>query len=158
MVVGNHKDFWSGILFALLGVFFILFAHAPDLAHASPLRPPSSPTVLGILLAAIGLIVALLGYFRKAPITETGEDTGEIMPFRWNVLFLILGSILVFGLALNTFGLMLSLAAMILIAGLASPDFRFKETLAIILVMDLLAWLIFVYGVGMLVPVWPVFM
>ena len=113
---------------------------------------------MGILLAAIGLIVALLGYFRKAPITGTGEDTGEIMPFRWNVLFLILGSILVFGLALNTFGLMLSLAAMILIAGLASPDFRFKETLAIILVMDLLAWLIFVYGVGMLVPVWPVFM
>ena len=120
--------------------------------------PAYFPTVLGILLAAIGLIVALLGYFRKAPITETGEDTGEIMPFRWNVLFLILGSILVFGLALNTFGLMLSLAAMILIAGLASPDFRFKETLAIILVMDLLSWLIFVYGVGMLVPVWPVFM
>ena len=120
MVVGNRKDFWSGILFALLGVFFIVF--------------------------------------RKAPVTENGENTGEIMPFRWNVLFLILGSILVFGLALNTFGLMLSLAAMILIAGLASPDFRFKETLAIILVLDLLAWLIFVYGVGMLVPVWPVFM
>lgn len=154
MVVGNRKGFWSGILFALLGVFFIVFAQEHELGQASRMGPAYFPTVLGILLAAIGLIVALLGYFRKAPITETGE----IMPFRWNVLFLILGSILVFGLALNTFGLMLSLAAMILIAGLASPDFRFKETLAIILVMDLLAWLIFVYGVGMLVPVWPVFM
>lgn len=154
MVVGNRKDFWSGILFALLGVFFIVFAQEHELGQASRMGPAYFPTVLGILLAAIGLIVALLGYFRKAPITETGE----IMPFRWNVLFLILGSILVFGLALNTFGLMLSLAAMILIAGLASPDFRFKETLAIILVMDLLAWLIFVYGVGMLVPVWPDFM
>lgn len=154
MVVGNRKDFWSGILFALLGVFFIVFAQEHELGQASRMGPAYFPTVLGILLIAIGLIVALLGYFRKAPITETGE----IMPFRWNILFLILGSILVFGLALNTFGLMLSLAAMILIAGLASPDFRFKETLAIILVMDLLAWLIFVYGVGMLVPVWPVFM
>ena len=158
MVVGNRKDFWSGILFALLGVFFIVFAQEHELGQASRMGPAYFPTVLGILLIAIGLIVALLGYFRKAPVTENGEDTGEIMPIRWNVLFLILGSILVFGLALNTFGLMLSLAAMILIAGLASPDFRFKETLAIILVMDLLAWLIFVYGVGMLVPVWPVFM
>lgn len=103
MVVGNRKDFWSGILFALLGVFFIVFAQEHELGQASRMGPAYFPTVLGILLAAIGLIVALLGYFRKAPITETGEDTGEIMPFRWNVLFLILGSILVFGLALNTF-------------------------------------------------------
>ena len=115
MVVGNRKDFWSGILFALLGVFFIVFAQEHELGKASRMGPAYFPTVLGILLAAIGLIVALLGYFRKAPVTENGEDTGEIMPFRWNVLFLILGSILVFGLALNTFGLMLSLAAMILI-------------------------------------------
>lgn len=158
MAIGNRKDFWSGILFALLGVFFIYFAQEHELGVASRMGPAYFPTVLGILLAAVGAVVALIGYFKKAAVLETGEDTGKVQPFHWNVLLLILGSILVFGLALNTFGLMLSLAAMILIAGLASSEFRFKETLAIICVLDLLAWLIFVYGVGMLVPVWPVFM
>lgn len=158
MSLGNRKDFWSGILFALLGVFFIYFAQEHELGQASRMGPAYFPTVLGILLAIIGLFVALIGYFKKASVSQNGEDPGEIQPFRWNVVILILGSILVFGLLLNTFGLMLSLAAMILISGLASSEFRFKETLAIIVVLDALSWLIFVYGVGMLVPVWPVFM
>ena len=59
MVVGNRKDFWSGILFALLGVFFIVFAQEHELGQASRMGPAYFPTVLGILLAAIGLIVAL---------------------------------------------------------------------------------------------------
>lgn len=158
MSIGNRKDFWSGILFALLGVFFIYFAQEHELGQASRMGPAYFPTLLGILLAAVGCIVALFAALRKAAVDDNGEDSGKIDRFHWNVLILILGSILVFGLLLNTFGLMLALAAMILISGLASSEFRFKETLAIILVMDLLAWLIFVYGVGMLVPVWPVFM
>lgn len=158
MALGNRKDFWSGILFTLLGVFFICFAQEHPLGQASRMGPAYFPTVLGIILAALGVIIALIGYFKTAPKTEDGRDAGEIEPFHWNIVFLILGSILVFGLCLNTFGLMLSLAAMILIAGLASKEFRFKETLAIIVVLDVLAWVIFVYGVGMLVPVWPVFM
>ena len=91
MAIGNCKDFWSGILFALLGVFFIYFAQEHELGAASRMGPAYFPTVLGILLAAVGTVVALIGYFKKAAVLETGEDTGEIQPFHWNVLLLILG-------------------------------------------------------------------
>lgn len=158
MSIGNRKDFWSGILFALLGVFFIYFAQEHELGRASRMGPAYFPTLLGILLAAAGCIVAIIAYCRKAPVSETGEDSGKIQKFHWDVLLLILGAILVFGLLLNTLGLMLSLAVMILISGLASHEFHFKETLAIILVLDVIAYVVFVYGIGMLVPVWPVFM
>lgn len=158
MSAANRKDFWSGVLFVLLGVFFIYFAQEHPLGQASRMGPAYFPTVLGIIMSAIGLVVALVGYFKHAPKTEDGVDENVVTPFHWTILGLILGSILVFGLMLETFGLMLSLAAMVLISELASSEFRFKETLAIILVLDLLAWLIFVYGVGMLVPVWPVFL
>ena len=157
MSIGNRKDFWSGILFAVLGVFFIYFAQEHELGQASRMGPAYFPTLLGALLAAMGLIVSLIAYFKKARVSETGQDEGTVAPFHWNVVFLILGSILAFGLLLTTFGLMLSLAAMIVISGLASREFRFKETLALIVVLDLLAWVIFVYGVGMLMPVWPAF-
>lgn len=157
MSIGNRKDFWSGILFALLGVFFIYFVQEHELGQASRMGPAYFPTLLGILLAASGCIVALIAFFKKAAVSETGEDTGEIQKFHWDILCLILGSILVFGLLLNTLGLIFSLAAMILISGLASREFRFKETLAIIVVLNVIACLVFVYGVGMLIPVWPVF-
>ena len=157
MSIGNRKDFWSGILFALLGVFFIYFAQEHELGQASRMGPAYFPTLLGILLTASGCIVALIAFFKKAAVSETGEDTGEIQKFHWDILCLILGSILAFGLLLNTLGLVFSLAAMILISGLASREFRFKETLAIIVVLNVIACLVFVYGVGMLIPVWPVF-
>ncbi len=155
MTISNRRDFWAGILFVLLGVFFIYFAQEHELGRASRMGPAYFPTLLGILLAACGLIVSLIAFFKKPADPET--DDGSVGPFHWRVLILILGSIVVFGLMLGTFGLMLSLAAMIVIAGLAARDFRLKETVAIIVVLDLLAWIIFVYGVGMYVPVWPVF-
>ena len=52
-------------------------------------------------------------------------------------------------------GLMISLAAMVAVAALADPASRVKETVILIAVLDLLAYVIFVYGIGLIVPVWP---
>ena len=74
------------------------------------------------------------------------------------ILFLILGSVVLFSLLLTTFGLMISLAAMIVVATLASKHLYWKETLIMIVVLDALAYAIFVVGIGLFVPVWPSFL
>ena len=53
---------------------------------------------------------------------------------------------------------MIAIAAMVMISALADKNFRLKETLLVIVVLDVIAWVIFVYGVGMLIPVWPAFL
>ena len=44
---------------------------------------------------------------------------------------------------------------MVAVAALADPASRVKETVILIAVLDLLAYVIFVYGIGLIVPVWP---
>lgn len=153
MTIRNRKDFWSGILFAAIGVFFIVFAQEHPLGSAARMGPAYFPTLLGSVLCALGALVALIGYFKPAP---AGVDT-RIEPFNWRILGLILGAVLVFSLLLEYLGLMLSLAAMIAIAAVADRTSRVKETVAMIVVLDLIAYVAFVYAIGMNVAVWPVF-
>lgn len=154
MTVRHAKDFWSGVLFVLLGIFFIVFAQRHELGTASRMGPAYFPTLLGALMAIVGAIVALRGLV-KAP--ETPEE-GRVEKFHWGVLVLILGSVVIFSLLLSTFGLMISLAAMIVVSMFASRTVNWKETIGMIVLLDALAYVIFVLGVGMYVPVWPSFL
>lgn len=152
MSVGHAKDFWSGILFASLGLIFVFFAQEHELGTAARMGPAYFPTLLGGSLTALGCFIAVKAYFSK-PSTDS-----RVTPFQWRVLGLILGAVLAFSLLLEILGLMLSIAIMVFIAVLASPQTRFKETLAMIAILDTLAYFTFVYGIGMLIPVWPSFL
>ncbi|MBQ9241370.1 MAG: tripartite tricarboxylate transporter TctB family protein [Duodenibacillus sp.] len=151
MGIRNSKDFWSGILFAACGLFFIVFAQEHPMGSAARMGPAYFPTLLGGLLAVLGSIIALIGYFRKPPQGESGD----VEPFQWKLLGLILGSVVVFSFILEFLGLMISTAVMIGIAALADRTSRLKETIAMIVILDAIVYIAFVYGIGMLVPVWP---
>lgn len=154
MSIRHAKDFWSGVLFVLLGVFFIYFAQEHEIGSASRMGSAYFPTLLGAALGILGAVIALRGLL-KAP---EDPDEGRLEKFHFFILFLILGSVVLFSLLLTTFGLMISLAAMIVVATLASKHLYWKETLIMIVVLDALAYAIFVVGIGLFVPVWPSFL
>lgn len=152
MSVGHAKDFWSGILFASLGLIFVFFAQEHELGSAARMGPAYFPTLLGGSLAALGCFIAIKAYFSKP------SAQGHVSRFQWPILGLILGAVLAFSLLLEHLGLMLSIAVMIVIASMASPQTRLKETLAMIAILDAVAYATFIYGIGMLIPVWPTFL
>ena len=154
MTIRHAKDFWSGVLFVLLGIFFIVFVQRHELGSAARMGPAYFPTLLGGAMALIGAIIALRGLL-KAP---ADPEEGRVEKFHWGILFLILGSVVLFSLLLTTFGLMISLAAMIVVASLASQSVNWKETIAMIVLLDAIAYVVFVVGIGMYVPVWPTFL
>lgn len=153
MKVKNAKDFWAGIMFAVLGVFFIVFAQENEMGSSAHMGPAFFPTLLGGLLSAIGLYIALLGLMFRPTLSD-----GKIEAFHWDILGWILGSVFVFTLLLKPLGLMVSLAVMIVLSLLAERKLYLKETVALIVVLDFIAWAAFVYGIGMIVPVWPSFL
>ena len=107
--------------------------------------------------SCVGASVDLFPHFARQTL-EVRPDGGRVEPFHWKIFFLVLGSVLVFSLLLASCGLMIAIAAMVMISALADKNFRLKETLIVIVVLDVIAWVIFVYGVGMLIPVWPAFL
>ncbi len=155
MTLRNAKDFWSGVLFAAVGLFFIVTVQELRLGTAARMGPAYFPTILGGLLTLLGLLLVVRGFLSR--ISLTTADAHHVEPFHWRILTLILGSVLVFSFLLNTCGVLLAVGAMIFISACAEKKVHWKETLAVVVVLDAIVWVTFVYGIGMQIPVWPSF-
>jgi hypothetical protein len=148
--IRNPKNFWSGVMFLALGLGFALFAQNYDMGTAQRMGPAYFPTVLGALLALIGLGIAIGGLARE------GHD-GKIDKLHFGPIAWIIGAIVVFGVLLRPAGLVVSLVALVAISMLGSHEFKWKEAVAVSVVMGLIVYLVFIYGLKLTIPVWPAF-
>jgi hypothetical protein len=153
MKLKNAKDFWSGVMFVAFGLFFAGFARQYDMGTSARMGPAYFPTVLGILLIAIGLYVGLKGLRFEA---EDGQ--GQVDKFHFKPLLLVLGGVVAFGLLLRPGGMIVALSAMILIASFGSGEFKWREILPLMAGLALLVWVMFIWGLGLTIPVLPAFM
>jgi Tripartite tricarboxylate transporter TctB family len=153
-VIKDQRDFWSGIMFAVFGLGFVVFAREYDMGSASRMGPAFFPTVLGGLLTLLGLAVAFIGWFKR-PLD--GSD-GKVGRFDWRAVGFVLGAVIVFALLLKPAGLVVAMLVLITIASLGSHEFRWIEIIALSVVMGLIVWTVFIYGLKLTIPVWPAFL
>lgn len=151
MRVRNHRDFWAGVMFLVIGVAFALFAQEYALGTPARMGPGFFPTMLGVLLALLGAAIVLQSLAGSAA-------TVRVEAVRWRALLLILLAVLVFALALPRLGVIVSIVLLVGISAMASHEFRPRETLVSIVVLLSLSWLVFVKGLDLQFPVWPVFL
>ncbi|WP_368414566.1 hypothetical protein [Falsiroseomonas sp.] len=76
----------------------------------------------------------------------------------WRPIGLVHAGMAVFGLMLEQFGLMASLAATITVAAFAEPTHRVKGVVGMILFLCVLCWWVFIRELDIRVPLWPVFL
>ena len=62
---------------------------------------------------------------------------------------------MIFGLAIERLGLVVSIALLVAFGAVAARDLRPIETVAAALVLIALSWAIFILGLGLTIPVWP---
>lgn len=151
MRIRNHRDLWAGLMFFVIGAGFAVFAQQYALGTPARMGPGFFPTMLGVLLALLGLAILLRSFGGVGQVVRVGA-------VGWRPLLLILLSVLVFALALPRLGMVVSIALLVGISALAAHDFRWKETLVSIVVLLTLSWLVFVEGLDLQFPVWPVFL
>jgi hypothetical protein len=149
--IKDAKDFWSGVMFAAFGLAFIVFSRRYDMGTAARMGPAYFPTVLGGLLLLLGVGVSIKG------LTAKTED-GRVAPFHFKPLILVLGAVVAFGLLLRPAGLMVALAALVFISSLGSEEFRLRDVLLLTVALALLVLAVFIWGLGLTVPVLPAFM
>lgn len=151
MRIRNHRDFWSGIMFLVLGGLFAAFSVQYQFGTPARMGPGFFPLVLGVILALIGLAVVWTSTAR------TNSET-RVEKIGWRPLIVVLGSVALFAVLLPHLGMVVSVTALIGVSALASHDSRWTETLVEIAVLLALSWLVFVKGLNLQFSVWPAFM
>lgn len=152
MKIKSQRDFWSGLLFLLVGLTFAWGATEYQFGSSAKPGPGYFPFSLGVLLALLGGMVLF-----KAVTIESAEGD-PIGPIAWRPLLVIVGAIALFGLALPRLGLVVTLPLLVLISSLAGDEFHWRDALISAVVLTAGSWLIFVWGLKLTIPVWPVFL
>ncbi len=144
--ITDKKDFAAGVMYITLGAFFALWAGNYPMGSAVRMGPAYFPTVLGWILATLGLVLFVRSFFLHG---EAPRKTN------YRPLAFVLGAVVLFGFLLNTAGLVIASFALMFIASLGGWDFRWKEQLINSVAMTAVNVSIFYYGLGLPFKLFP---
>ena len=143
-MIRSTKDFWTGLIYIFFGSSAVLIARDYGMGTALRMGPGYFPTVLGILLALIGLISLVRSFI------ETGSPIGALA---FKGLFLVVGSTLVFGLIVRGAGLAVALPVLVIMSAYASVRFRWGPSLVLAAGLTVFCVLVFLKGLGVPLPI-----
>lgn len=146
----SHKDAAAGLMFVAVGIGFAIVSRSYTMGTAEQMGPGFFPFWLGVLLALLGAIVSFSAFSPKAQEDRMGK-------WDYRSVLWVTGSVTLFGLLLKPLGLILSLLALIFVSAMASHDFHWKGTLVNAIILIVLAYVAFVWGLSLQFPVWPAF-
>ena len=147
MQIKSPKDFWAGAMFIAFGAGMAAIAIKDyQMGNAVRMGPAYFPTVLGGLLAMLGLVLLLRALALK------GEKIGQ---FHFRPLLLILAACVAFGYLLKPLGLLGALLVLVFISAYGGHEFKWKEVLILYAVLFVFSVLVFVKGLTLPFPICP---
>jgi hypothetical protein len=140
--IKSEKDFWSGLMFVVVGVGFAWGATTYSFGSSARPGPGYFPFGLGVIMAVLGAMILFKALTIEA---EGGDKVGGIA---WKPLAIVVGAVVLFGLLLPRLGMFLALPLLVLSTALAGD--------AVVLTAG--SWLVFIYGLNLTIPLWPWFL
>ena len=147
--IRHPKDFFAGLMFIAVGAAAIIISLNYALGTAARMGPAYFPRILGGLLILLGLVLCL---------RSLRLDGAAITRFTWRPIVLILGSVVLFGIVVQTTGLVLATFLLIALSTLGGREFHWKEVLLASAVLSAIAVGLFIVGLGLQFPIWPTFL
>jgi len=151
MKIRNQRDFWSGVLFVVTGVLFMILSRQYQFGTAAKMGPGYFPTVLGGIMTVLGLMLMVPAISAKSP--EVKIDRIDL-----KVIGIILLAVAVYAATLPALGFIVSLVLLIFISSMASHEFTWKTTAVSSVVLLVFSYLVFVKGLELQFPFLPVFL
>lgn len=149
MKIKSQKDFWSGLMFLVVGLGFAWGATAYNFGASARPGPGYFPFGLGVLLAILGAFIL----FEALTIeTEDGEPIGDIA---WKPMIVVVGAVVLFGFALPKLGMAVALPLLVFVSSWASDEFSWKAAVFNSVVLTVMSWVIFIKGLSLTIPLWP---
>jgi Tripartite tricarboxylate transporter TctB family len=150
--IKSEKDFWSGLMFIVVGIAFAIGAMNYNFGTSARPGPAYFPFGLGVIMALLGAVILFTSLTIEV---EGGDKIGAwpLQPGAW-----ILGAVVLFGLLLPRLGMAVCLPLLIFTASMAGDEFHWKEVLINAIVLTVGSWAIFIKGLGLTIPLWPPFL
>ncbi len=139
----NPKDFWSGMMFLIVGCACVAIARKYPLGAAAQMGPGYFPTVLGSLLALNGAALVVRSILRKG---------AGIAAVSWRGILLSLAGLVFFGVLLKTAGLPIAVFVLVMVGATAGTEFRAWPSLFLAVGLSVFCIFVFVYALGLPVP------
>lgn len=152
MKIKSQKDFWSGLMFIVVGVAFAWGALYYSFGTSARPGPAYFPFGLGVLMAILGGVVLFTG------LTIETEDGDPIGPWAWKPLLVIVGSVAGFGIILPKLGMAVSLPLLVFVSAIAGDEFHWRDATINAAILTVGSWAIFIKGLGLTIPLWPAFL
>ncbi len=150
MKIKSPKDFWAGLMFLGVGLFFMVWSISfYQMGSAVRMGPAYFPAVLGGLLAVLGAIVLAGSFTAEGP---------PVPAFSFRPLILLSVGVVLYGYLMKPLGLVGATAALVYVSAFGGHEFDWKEVTILYVILMLFSWLVFVKGLTLPFPVWPDFM
>jgi len=157
--IKSQKDFFSGLMFTVVGVAFAWGATTYTVGNGARMGPGYFPLMLGIVMAIIGMIITFTSLVTETP------DGDKIGKWAWKQVVFILGANFAFGVLLGglpslgipAMGLIVAIYALTIISSLAGHEFKLKPVLILATVLAIGSYFAFIWALKLQIQVWPTF-
>lgn len=147
MHIKSPRDFWAGLMFMASGLFFAIWAaEFYQMGTAVRMGPAYFPTVLGGLLAVLGLLI----FFGSFAVEGTPVPAFALRP-----LILISVGCVLYGYLMKPLGLVGATAALVYVSAFGGHEFKWKEVTILYVILMIFSWAVFVKGLTLPFPMWP---
>lgn len=145
--IKSPKDFWAGLMFLGVGLFFAIWAIVNyQMGSAVRMGPAYFPTVLGGLMAVLGLLILAGSFAIEGP---------KVPQMHFRPLVMILTANIAYGYLMKPLGLVGATAVLVFISALGGHEFKWKEVTILYVVLIVFSVLVFVKGLTLPFPLWP---
>ncbi|MFP5485458.1 MAG: tripartite tricarboxylate transporter TctB family protein [Gammaproteobacteria bacterium] len=146
MVDRDIRDIGGGLAMTATGLFAAWFANGNyEIGELNRMGPGYFPVALGLILAALGALIALPAMFRR----------GEKIHVEWKTFLVVTLSVALFAGLLKVIGLILATVVAVIVSSLADKEIAWRTRLITAAGVAFVTWLVFSFGLSMVLPVWP---
>ena len=146
MHIRAPKDFWSGLIFIAIALAFIGLAQQYKMGDMHRMGPALFPTLVGALLAVLGAIISARSLVIDGP---------PVPRLHARPLLMSLVAIALFGVVLGFLGLVAAVVVLVLVGAYATREVRPLEIVVLAAVLAVFSVAVFVWLLGLPLPLWP---
>ena len=147
----RHRDFVAGFFFLSVGIGTAWGSTVYNLGTAMRMGPGYFPLLLGVLLASLGLLLLA----KNVRFVDSIDRSRLIEKPCLRSLTLIAIAMLLFAFTLQVAGLVVSTIALVIVSGIAYRSFSWREISLLCGGLATFASIIFAYGLGLPLQVFP---